>query len=114
MLRRRFNMQKLLDTYLPVIHLSRNRTPDLVNHSYEQTELDSTQSCYHYKLHYTKFNYHFITAILKSQKSVSIKLSWSSRRFVETGKQKGFYISSKRNNAIQSKISAFWNKNDAI
>ena len=48
---------------------------------------------YYYKLHDTKFNYHFITAILKSQNSVSTKLYWSSRRFVETGKQKGPFTS---------------------
>ena len=52
--------------------------------------------------------------ILKLQNSVSTKLYWSSRRFVETGNQKDFYISSKRNDAIQSKIGAIWNKNDAI
>ena len=42
------------------------------------------------KLHDAKFNYHFITAILKSQNSVNNNIFWSISQFVEKRKQKAF------------------------
>ena len=64
------------------------------------------------KLHHTKFNYYFITAILKSQNSVSENtvFYWSRSRSVKKPKQKGFYISF----CIRNRNDAIWNKSGAI
>ena len=62
------------------------------------------------KLHNTKFNYHFITAMIKSQNSVyfSTKLILICSQFAEKWKQKGFYISfcmqNKKANMVQYRI----------
>ena len=62
--------------------------------SAQLAELDlKSQVWFEIKLHDTKFDYHFITAILKSQISVSTNIYWTRSRFVKKLKQEGFYIS---------------------